>query len=84
MRYHVLKNQARRIDRKESSMDRNYWYHQAARERQAAIAKELATRHLLQNVGRQSGRTRHILKVVVRIAPIAAIGVFILYRVIGY
>jgi hypothetical protein len=66
-------------------MDRNYWHHQAAREHQAAVSKELATRHLLQDVARQPARSRQVLKVALRISPVAAaIGIFILYRVFGY
>ncbi len=57
--------------REEHSMDRDYYYRTEAVAHQAAVDKELATRHLLREDRLPSMRARKEVPNLVRVAPVS-------------
>lgn len=65
-------------------MDRNFWYQQAARERQVEISRELANRHLLHESGRSPLGARQVMRIALRVSPVAiALSILVLFRLFG-
>jgi hypothetical protein len=68
----------------ENTMDRDFYYRKQADAQQAAISKELATRHLLREAGSNSARTKQVMRFVLRPLPIAlAVGILLLFLLFG-
>jgi hypothetical protein len=65
-------------------MDRNYFFHNQAQERQKEISKELATRHLLQETGQDGAQTDQALRIAWQAVPVAIfMGILKLFRLVG-